>query len=92
MEAGFYYIFPREIIVWPQCYKRVEEVPRFNHAGQRFKTTMPDKPGIVKSLRRGRDSNPRYKFKLVQRFSKPALSATQAPLQLLLSKGGKNKD
>ena len=30
--------------------------------------------------RRGRDSNPRYKFKLVQRFSKPALSATQAPL------------
>src|SRR5687768_7125323 len=34
-------------------------------------------------LRRGRDSNPRYKFKLVQRFSKPALSATQAPLLFL---------
>jgi hypothetical protein len=33
-------------------------------------------------MRRGRDSNPRYKFKLVQRFSKPALSATQAPLRL----------
>jgi hypothetical protein len=32
--------------------------------------------------RRGRDSNPRYKFKLVQRFSKPALSATQAPLRI----------
>ncbi len=30
------------------------------------------------------DSNPRYKFKLVQRFSKPALSATQAPLRIFL--------
>jgi hypothetical protein len=38
-------------------------------------------PGIF-WLRRGRDSNPRYKFKLVQRFSKPALSATQAPLRI----------
>ena len=33
-----------------------------------------------RTLRRGRDSNPRYRFKPVQRFSKPALSATQAPL------------
>src|SRR6516162_4201863 len=38
-------------------------------------------PYSQKNQRRGRDSNPRYKFKLVQRFSKPALSATQAPLQ-----------
>jgi hypothetical protein len=38
-------------------------------------------------LRRGRDSNPRYRFKSVQRFSKPALSATQAPLQHILFKG-----
>ena len=47
---------------------------------------------ISSFLRRGRDSNPRYKFKLVQRFSKPALSATQAPLQLYLPlmKGRKN--
>ncbi len=36
--------------------------------------------------RRGRDSNPRYKFKLVQRFSKPALSATQAPLRVFLGR------
>ena len=34
--------------------------------------------------RRGRDSNPRYRFKSVQRFSKPALSATQAPLRFSL--------
>jgi hypothetical protein len=37
-------------------------------------------------LRRGRDSNPRYGFKPVQRFSKPALSATQAPLRCKAAK------
>jgi hypothetical protein len=37
-------------------------------------------------LRRGRDSNPRYRFKPVQRFSKPALSATQAPLHRGIAK------
>ena len=36
-----------------------------------------------KKERRGRDSNPRYRFKPVQRFSKPALSATQAPLRTI---------
>jgi hypothetical protein len=46
-----------------------------------FQTKTPAVPGFFdEDLRRGRDSNPRYKFKLVQRFSKPALSATQAPL------------
>src|SRR5215467_3935244 len=50
------------------------------------------KSTFVRFERRGRDSNPRYKFKLVQRFSKPALSATQAPLQPPSSlKGRKNK-
>ena len=50
--------------------------------------------GTFIDLRRGRDSNPRYKFKLVQRFSKPALSATQAPLRISspgIAKAGKNK-
>ena len=37
-------------------------------------------------VRRGRDSNPRYGFKPVQRFSKPALSATQAPLRCKAAK------
>ena len=32
--------------------------------------------------RRGGDSNPRYKFRLVRRFSKPLLSTTQPPLRL----------
>jgi hypothetical protein len=31
--------------------------------------------------RRGRDSNPRYRFKPVRRFSKPLLSTTQPPLR-----------
>ncbi len=43
-------------------------------------TKCPE-PGHSIGLRRGRDSNPRYRFKSVQRFSKPALSATQAPLR-----------
>jgi hypothetical protein len=42
---------------------------------------MPPSEAIT-FLRRGRDSNPRYRFKPVQRFSKPALSATQAPLRI----------
>ena len=36
---------------------------------------------VVKYLRRDRDSNPGYPFG-VRRFSKPFLSATQAPLQI----------
>ncbi len=32
--------------------------------------------------RRGRDSNPRYRFKAVRRFSKPLPSATRPPLQI----------
>ena len=34
-----------------------------------------------RGYRRGRDSNPRYKLKLVRRFSKPLPSATRPPLR-----------
>ncbi len=34
------------------------------------------------SWRRGGDSNPRYRFKPVRRFSKPLLSTTQPPLRV----------
>jgi hypothetical protein len=36
------------------------------------------------SDRRGRDSNPRYRFDPVRRFSKPLLSAAQPPLQTVV--------
>src|SRR5258706_201055 len=57
---------------------------------QEMKNSATAEPTVVFFLRRGRDSNPRYRFKPVQRFSKPALSATQAPLLSSLPLGRTN--
>ena len=61
-----------------------------NKFGKRFKIKKTLREGFSFYLRRGRDSNPRYRFMPVQRFSKPALSATQAPLLNLEFKGCKS--
>ena len=84
-----------------QVFYRAELPPEHSlyPGNKRFKPSLQAKsrqnnrPLLIRCSRRGRDSNPRYKFKLVQRFSKPALSATQAPLRYPRTSGGcKNKD
>ncbi len=58
------------------------------------RTHSPYTQLVVESdWRRGRDSNPRYRFRPVRRFSKPLLSTTQPPLRrwlgylIMLSQG-----
>src|SRR5690348_11012107 len=56
--------------------------PSANH------TTIQLPPSTNHSVRSGRDSNPRYRYKPVCRFSKPVPSASRPPL-LSTTEGGR---
>ncbi len=54
-----------------------------NSASRRNEKGFGTERSNFDNWRRGGDSNPRYRFKPVRRFSKPLLSTTQPPLRLL---------